>query len=101
MGRTLSVVAVTIANIVTLFNFNLLLQEALAGRCVGLVERIVVEGPDGPLYGWIKLGLEQYIDPDPISMRGRATTVNATLRGSEPFVLQRTSYLCRKDPMRA
>jgi hypothetical protein len=50
----------------------------------------VVEGPDGPLYGWIKLGLEQYFDPDLVSMRAFATIVNATTRESEPFVLRRT-----------
>jgi hypothetical protein len=29
----------------------------------------VVEGLGGPLYGWIKFGLEEYFDPDPMSMR--------------------------------
>jgi len=37
----------------------------------------VVEGLGGPLYGWIKLGLEQHFDPDPMSMRGSTSTVNA------------------------
>lgn len=54
-------------------------------RWVGLAHR--GRRPEGPLYGWIKLGLEQYFDPDPVSMKGSATRVNAVARMSEPSVL--------------
>jgi hypothetical protein len=57
----------------------------------------VVEGPDGPLYDWIKLGLEEYFDPDVMSMKGSPTTVNAIARAAEAFVLRRTSSLTKKD----
>jgi hypothetical protein len=52
----------------------------------------VVEGPDGPLYGWIKLGLEQYFDPDLMSMGASLVPVNAIVGENEPFVLRRTPY---------
>lgn len=85
-GRTLNVAAVTIANKVAPFNFNLLLEKALLiDALVGLARR--ARRPEGPLYGWIKLGLEQYFDPDLTSMRGSATRVNAITRSSELFVL--------------
>jgi hypothetical protein len=54
-------------------------------RWVGLAHR--GRRPEGPLYGWIKLGPEQYFDSDLMSMRGSATRVNAITRASEPFVL--------------
>jgi hypothetical protein len=60
-----------------------------------LVERIVVEGPDGPLYDWIKLGLEEYLDPDAISMKASSTTVNEIARVCEACVLRRTSFLLK------
>jgi hypothetical protein len=47
-------------------------------RWVGLAHR--GGRPGGPLYGWIKLGLEEYFDPDFISMEGSVNTVNATTR---------------------
>jgi len=40
----------------------------------------VVEGPVGSLYGWIKLDLEQYFDPNLIRMKGSATIVDAITR---------------------
>jgi hypothetical protein len=50
----------------------------------------VVEGLDGPLYGWIKLGLEEYFDPDLASMKRFAATVNEITRGVEASVLRST-----------
>jgi hypothetical protein len=50
----------------------------------------VVEGLDGPLYGWIKLGLEEYFDPDLASMKRCAATVNEITRGVEASVLRST-----------